>query len=95
MTTTTSPVASRQFLGVTLALLGAAFFATKGIFIKLALEVGIDTLTTLTWRMIVSVPIFLTLGILSYRRRQRAAGAAPAIDRATLFKVMAVGILGY
>jgi drug/metabolite transporter (DMT)-like permease len=91
------PVASRQLLGVAFALLGAAFFATKGIFIKLALAVGIDTLTTLTWRMIVSVPIFLVVGVLSYRRSQAAtaSGAAPVLGRATLLKVMGVGILGY
>ena len=56
----------RQFAwaGIVLALAGAAFFATKGIVIKLALLEGIDSVTTLTWRMIVAVPIFLTVGIL-------------------------------
>jgi drug/metabolite transporter (DMT)-like permease len=93
----TSPLASRQLLGVALAVLGAAFFATKGIFIKLALGIGIDTLTTLTWRMIVAVPIFVTVGVLGYRRKRAEARpeAAPVIDRATLLQAMGVGLLGY
>ncbi len=96
-TATTSPLASRQVLGVALAVLGAGFFATKGIFIKLALGIGIDTLTTLTWRMLVSVPIFVVVGVLGYRRKLAEAGpnAAPVLDRTTLLQAMGVGLLGY
>lgn len=89
---------SAQALGVILALLGAALFATKGIVIKLALGDGIDTLTTLAWRMIVSVPIFVTVGIIGYRRQQKshaATGAAHPLDRRTLFQALGVGLLGY
>jgi drug/metabolite transporter (DMT)-like permease len=95
-TATASPLASRQLFGVGLALLGAAFFATKGIFIKLALGVGIDTLTTLTWRMIVSVPVFVTIGILGYRRkRTEAAADTPVLTPTTLLQAAGVGLLGY
>ena len=52
------------WLGLTLAILGAAFFATKGIVIKLAMIEGVDAIITLTWRMIVAVPIFVTVGII-------------------------------
>ena len=97
LTLSTPPAASRQMLGIALALLGAAFFATKGIFIKLALGVGIDTLTTLAWRMIVAVPVFVTVGVLGYRRRRAAAGpdAAPLLTPATLLQAAGVGLLGY
>ena len=96
-TAPTSSLGSRQLLGIAFALLGAAFFATKGIFIKLALAVGIDTLTTLTWRMIVSVPIFVDGGIIGYRHKlaQSGPGAAPVLDRTTLLQAMGVGLLGY
>lgn len=89
--------ASAQALGIFLALLGAALFATKGIVIKLAMADGIDPLTTLTWRMIVSVPVFVTVGVLGYRRklRQASAGAAPVLDRRTLLQALGVGVLGY
>ena len=86
---------TRQWLGIALALLGAAFFATKGIFIKLALAVGIDALTTLTWRMIVAVPIFVTVGIVGYLRKRAEFGTVPVLDRSTLMQVAGVGIMGY
>lgn len=98
----TSPVpASRlqnlAWAGVALALLGAALFATKGIIIKLALGEGIDTVTTLAWRMIVAVPIFLTVGIIGYRRKLRdlPPGAASPLTLPVLLQTLAVGVLGY
>jgi len=93
---TPSP-ATRQMLGVGLALAGAAFFATKGIFIKLAMAVGIDAITTLAWRMIVSVPIFVTIGIIAYRRRMagRPADAPPLLDPPTVAVILGIGMLGY
>ena len=95
--TSTTQLSNTQFLGVTLALLGAGFFATKGIVIKLAMLEHIDAVTTLTWRMIVAVPIFVTVGILGYRRKsaQRAADAPPVVDTPTVLKTLGVGILGY
>ena len=94
-----SSTASTQALGIFLALLGAGLFATKGIVIKLAMADGIDPLTTLTWRMIVSVPIFVTVGVLGYRRKLReqsaTPGAVPVLDRKTLFQALGVGVLGY
>lgn len=84
-------------LGVIFAVLGAAFFATKGIVIKLALAEGIDAVTVLTWRMIVAVPIFALVGVLAYRRKRASQpeGAPKLFDRATLLRVMGVGMLGY
>jgi drug/metabolite transporter (DMT)-like permease len=85
------------WLGLALAIGGSAFFATKGIVIKLALLQGIDPVTTLAWRMIVAVPIFLTVGFLGYRRKnaQRAAGAPPVLDTKTVLQTLGIGILGY
>lgn len=85
------------WLGVALALLGAALFATKGIVIKLAMLEHIDAVTTLTWRMIVAVPIFVTVGLLGYRRKNaaRAIGAPPVLDTPTVLKTLGVGVLGY
>lgn len=83
----------RQALGLALALLGAGFFATKGIFVKLALAEGIDAVTTLCWRMIVSAPIFAAIGLWSWRRRTGAA-ARPLPGR-VLAQAAGVGVLGY
>lgn len=86
-----------QFAGVILALLGAGFFATKGIVIKLAMAQGIDPLTSLTWRLIVAVPIFVTVGIIGYRRRLATlpADAPRPLDRRSFIATLAVGLLGY
>jgi drug/metabolite transporter (DMT)-like permease len=100
MSAPSTPVTSlskSRWLGITLAILGAAFFATKGIVIKLALIENIDAVTTLTWRMIVAVPIFITVGVLGYRSRSRArgAGGTPVLDRRSVLQALGVGILGY
>lgn len=100
MTTTTakpSMIASTQVLGIFFALLGAALFATKGIIIKLALADGIDTLTTLAWRQLVAVPVFVTVGIVGYRRRlaEAPAGSLHPLDKRTMFQALGVGMLGY
>ncbi len=85
------------WLGLVLALAGAGFFATKGIVIKLALAEGVDAVTTLTWRMLVAVPIFLTVGLIGYRKKlaERAPDAPPVLDLPTLLKTLGVGVLGY
>ncbi len=99
--TTTSPktfdLSTWRWLGLALAILGASLFATKGIVVKLALTAGIDAVTTLTWRMIVAVPIFVTVGVLAYRRRAAShpAGAPPLLTRALVLQALGVGVLGY
>ncbi len=91
------PLHTAAWAGIVLALLGAALFATKGIVIKLALLEGIDAVTTLTWRMIVAVPIFLTVGIIGYRRklRQLPAGTPSPLTWPVLLQTLGVGALGY
>ena len=95
--TTTPTLRNAYLLGIIAALAGAAFFATKGIIIKLAMVEGVDAVTTLSWRMIVAVPIFVIVGIFGYRRKlaEQPAGAPPLLDGKTLLKVLAVGAMGY
>jgi drug/metabolite transporter (DMT)-like permease len=97
MTAAAPTLRNAQWLGLALALLGAGLFATKGIVIKLAMLENVDAVTTLTWRMIVAVPIFVTVGVLGYRRKlaARAADAPPVLDGKTTLQVLFVGILGY
>ncbi len=100
MSTHSTPASRLQsfaWAGIALALFGAALFATKGIIIKLALGEGIDTVTTLAWRMIVAVPIFLTVGILGYRRKLRdlPAGTPSPLTLPVLLQTLGVGVLGY
>ncbi|MBK8084342.1 MAG: DMT family transporter [Devosia sp.] len=97
-TTASRPAAPPLALaGIVLAIAGAAFFATKGIVIKLALLEGIDAVTSLTWRMIVAVPIFLTIGLITWRRRLAITplGAPPALTLPVLLQTLGVGVVGY
>lgn len=97
-TATPSPaLRNATLLGFIAALAGAAFFATKGIIIKLAMAEGVDAVTALTWRMIVAVPIFATVGYIGYRRKraEQPPGAPPILDGKTLLQVLGVGVLGY
>jgi drug/metabolite transporter (DMT)-like permease len=100
---TDTPTASRYgftnlaWAGLVFAILGAAFFATKGIVIKLAIAEGISPVTTLTWRMLVALPIFVTVGIVTYRRTmaRRAPGAPPLLTLPVLLQTLGIGVLGY
>lgn len=92
-----TPTDRDQTTGLALAALGAALFATKGIFVKLAYELGLDALTVLAWRMIIAVPLFALVGAMGYRDRRRGKGRhahEPVAPRAVL-GAMVVGILGY
>ncbi|HEY8593875.1 MAG TPA: DMT family transporter [Devosiaceae bacterium] len=83
-----------RWVGYALGALGASLFATKGIVIKLALAENVDAVTTLTWRMIIAVPIFALIGWMGYRQRV-ARGNPPDISPRTLLAICAVGALGY
>ncbi|UOQ90838.1 DMT family transporter [Agromyces endophyticus] len=84
-------------LGIVLAIVGAAAFATKGIVVKLALAEGIDSLTTLTWRMIVAVPVFATVGIVGVLRHRdaRTATGERVLDVSSALQAAGVGMIGY
>jgi drug/metabolite transporter (DMT)-like permease len=55
--------------GILLSLLGAICFSTKAIFVKLAYrDTQVDALTLLAWRMIFSVPFFVSIAFVSSRK---------------------------
>lgn len=84
-------------IGLALAALGAAFFSTKGIFVKLALAEGLDPLTILAWRMILATPAFMLLGWMgiSARRKGKGRHGGHPVSRRTVLYAAAVGVLGY
>lgn len=88
------PTYNKIFLGYLIGATGAAFFATKGIVIKLALLEGIGPVTTLTWRMIIAVPIFALIGWLGYKNRIRK-NPDFRLSAQAILKSAAVGAMGY
>ncbi|MFT3997478.1 MAG: DMT family transporter [Asticcacaulis sp.] len=77
--------------GYGLAFAGAFLFATKGIFIKLAYEYGVDATTLLTLRLLIATPFFVGVGLITYFRR---ADKTP-LPAELYQKALAVGVLGY
>lgn len=82
------------WLGYVAGALGASFFATKGIVIKLALAENVDAVTTLTWRMLIAVPIFATVGWLGYRDKKRRDPSF-RLRSGAVWRAAGVGAVGY
>ncbi|MCF4100018.1 DMT family transporter [Maritalea mediterranea] len=91
----TSSAAPNRLLGYFIGALGASFFSTKGIVIKLALLENVDAVTTLTWRMIIAVPFFAVIGYFGYRKQKANNGGQPVLSGSMLAKACAVGVMGY
>jgi drug/metabolite transporter (DMT)-like permease len=80
-------------VGYVCAALGAAFFSTKAIFIKLAFEEQVDASLMLAYRMVFATPVFVAIGLWAYAKR-RAKGEPPP-DRLTIAYAVFVGFIGY
>jgi len=85
-----SSVDNRQYiLAIVLTLLGAVLFSVKGVFIKFAYEYQVDTVTLLTLRMAIAVPVYLLIGFYSERLYPQR------ISRKQLLAIACFGFLGY
>jgi drug/metabolite transporter (DMT)-like permease len=81
------------WLGYGLACIGATLFATKAIVVKLAYAEGVDAETLLAVRMILSLPVYLAIGLHGLLPSQRGP-----FDRANgrlILHALGVGALGY
>ena len=83
---------SSERIGFALALLAAAGFSFKAIFVKLAYavpqEVPVDSVTLLALRMLIALPVFAWVGW------QSSQGLAP-LSRRDWALLVALGLLGY
>jgi len=75
--------------GVTAAVLGAAGFSIKAIFVKSAFRYGVDAETLLALRMLYSLPLFLLMGLAATR------SAGEPISAADWRALAILGLLGY
>jgi len=85
---------SRQrYIGIFLAVLGAALFALKGIFIKLAYGANpaLNALTLLAIRMGLAVPVYILILLWALKRRDKPQ----ALTRKHFFAAGALGLTGY
>jgi drug/metabolite transporter (DMT)-like permease len=82
-----------RLVGYACAALGAAFFSTKAIFIKLAFQDQLDASLFLAYRMIFATPVFVAIGAWAYAKR-RARGE-PAPDRSSIASAVVIGFIGY
>ena len=75
--------------GLAAAVLGAAGFSIKAIFVKAAFRYGVDAETLLALRMLYSLPLFLLMGLAATR------SAAAPISAADWRALTLLGVLGY
>lgn len=72
-----------------IALCATTFYSMKPVFIKLAFGHGASVDAVMAWRMALSLPVFLIIGIRAWRQREEKPKAAQIAEAA------GVGILGY
>lgn len=85
------PSPPRQALiGASLALFAAIGFSGKAILVKLAYQDGVDAVTLLALRMVLSVPLFLAAAVWSGRR-----GDLRPLERRDWAVIVGLGLLGY
>lgn len=82
-----------RVVGYGCAALGAAFFSTKAIFIKLAFQEQVDASLMLAYRMLFATPVFVAIGVWAYA--QRRANGLPPPDRRSVAWAVVTGFLGY
>ena len=82
-----------RMIGYAFAATGALLFSSKGIVIKLVYAEGVDAETILALRMLLSMPIYLAIGIFSLLDSRRYGRTLPR--GWLLTKVILVGLLGY
>lgn len=72
-----------------IALCATTFYSMKPVFIKLVFGHGASVDAVMAWRMALSLPVFLIIGIRAWRQREEKPKAAQIAEAA------GVGILGY
>lgn len=87
--TTPHPLAARR-VGLALAASGAILFSAKAILAKFQYRHGIDALDVLALRMLLSLPLFVALGVHESRRPGRTR-----MTRRDFGLIVVLGVLGY
>ncbi|HEX7558810.1 MAG TPA: EamA family transporter, partial [Usitatibacter sp.] len=79
-----------RLVGALLVAAGAVAFSGKGVIIKLAYRHGVDAVTLLALRMLLSAPFFAALGLWAARR-----GDVEPLSWADRRTLVVLGLIGY
>ncbi len=91
MSDSSSQTARWRLTGFALSAIGSMLFAIKGVLIKLIYVYPIDTVTLLAVGMMLSVPVFVAVGLIEWHRRPVALRP----DKKSISYAALVGVLGY
>ncbi|KAA0910704.1 DMT family transporter [Pusillimonas sp. ANT_WB101] len=91
---TASSVNNNEFwTGFMLAGLGAVLFSAKAIVVKFTYQHGVDALTVIGFRMMMSLPFFAAIGF--YQARKARQGRLPRLTRKECLQLVFLGFIGY
>jgi drug/metabolite transporter (DMT)-like permease len=79
-------------LGLIYAFGAALLFSFKPVLVKLIYVYELDTITLLAWRMLISLPIYVFIGLLL---RSRHIQSGRKLEKRWIAKAMLVGLIGY
>ena len=78
--------------GLLYAFGAALLFSFKPVLVKMIYVYELDTITLLAWRMLISMPIYIAIGLLLYlRNHQRGI----KLEKRWVVKALLVGLVGY
>ena len=79
-------------LGLIYAFGAALLFSFKPVLVKLIYVYELDTITLLAWRMLISLPIYVFIGLLL---RSRHIQSGRKLEKRWIAKAVLVGLIGY
>ncbi|TKR56179.1 DMT family transporter [Allopusillimonas ginsengisoli] len=79
--------------GFMLAGLGAILFSAKAIVVKFTYQYGVDALTVIGFRMMLSLPFFAAIGF--YQAYKARKGRLPRLTRKESLQLVFLGFIGY
>lgn len=83
-----TPTRSIYLSGLLLALAGSVFFSAKAIVAKLLYRHGLDAVSLIALRMLLSMPVFLAVAAWTWRRE-------PRLSAGDLARIAGLGLIGY
>lgn len=93
LTRSTKPRSKEFWLGFVFAATGAVLFSAKAIVAKLTYRYGVDALTVIGFRMLLSLPFFAVVACMQARLAGR--GELPRLTWRESLQIIFLGFLGY